>query len=181
MRRVVRCPACSLCVRVAGCGFVARARLWCTELEPLGGRRRRPRLRRARGARGGRRAARRRGRPTQARDPRGGVVAMPTVTIWHATWCAPAKGRSSTSCRACARRASSPPSSTWACTRARPGTGTWTTCQPSRWTTEATSSCAAAATPRRRRSSASWSFAGRGRPGGRPHPRVRDVTTIKAP
>ena len=92
MRRVVRCPACSLCVRVAGCGFVARARLWCTELEPLGGRRRRPRLRRARGARGGRRAARRRGRPTQARDPRGGVVAMPTVTIWHATWCAPCKG-----------------------------------------------------------------------------------------
>ncbi len=32
MRRVVRCPACPSCARVAGCGFVARARLWCTEL-----------------------------------------------------------------------------------------------------------------------------------------------------
>ena len=32
MRRVVRCPACSSCARVAGCGFVARARRWCTEL-----------------------------------------------------------------------------------------------------------------------------------------------------
>lgn len=181
MRRVVRCLACSSCARVAGCGFVARARLWCTELgrwvDADDGRAFGERG----GARGGRRAMQRRGRPTQARDPRGGVVAMPTVTIWHATWCAPAKGRSSTSCRACARRASSPPSRTWACTRARPGTGTWTTCQPSRWTTEATSSCAAVATPRRRRSSASWGFAGRGRPGWRPHPRVRDVTTIKAP
>ena len=33
MRKVVRCPACSSCARVAGCGFVARARLWCTELD----------------------------------------------------------------------------------------------------------------------------------------------------
>ena len=32
MRRVVRCPACPSCAMVAGCGFVARARLWCTEL-----------------------------------------------------------------------------------------------------------------------------------------------------
>ncbi len=32
MRKVVRCPARSSCARVAGCGFVARARLWCTEL-----------------------------------------------------------------------------------------------------------------------------------------------------
>ena len=32
MRRVVRCHACSSCARVAGCGFVARAWLWCTEL-----------------------------------------------------------------------------------------------------------------------------------------------------
>ena len=32
MRRVVRCPARSSCARVAGCSFVARARLWCTEL-----------------------------------------------------------------------------------------------------------------------------------------------------
>lgn len=32
MRRVVRCPACSSCARVAGCSFVARAWLWCTEL-----------------------------------------------------------------------------------------------------------------------------------------------------
>ena len=32
MRRVVRCPACPSCARVAGCGFVARARLWCTGL-----------------------------------------------------------------------------------------------------------------------------------------------------
>ena len=33
MRRVVRCLACSSCARVAGCGFVARAWLWCTELD----------------------------------------------------------------------------------------------------------------------------------------------------
>lgn len=33
MRKVVRCPACSSCARVAGCGFVARFRLWCTELD----------------------------------------------------------------------------------------------------------------------------------------------------
>ena len=33
MRKVVRCPACSSCARVAGCGFVARAWLWCTELD----------------------------------------------------------------------------------------------------------------------------------------------------
>ena len=32
MRRAVRCPACSSCAKVVGCGFVARARLWCTEL-----------------------------------------------------------------------------------------------------------------------------------------------------
>ena len=32
MRKAVRCPACPSCARVAGCGFVARARLWCTEL-----------------------------------------------------------------------------------------------------------------------------------------------------
>ena len=33
MRKVVRCLACSSCARVAGCGFVARAWLWCTELD----------------------------------------------------------------------------------------------------------------------------------------------------
>ena len=33
MRKVVRCPACSSCARVVGYGFVARARLWCTELD----------------------------------------------------------------------------------------------------------------------------------------------------
>ena len=33
MRKVIRCPACSSCARVAGCGFVDRARLWCTELD----------------------------------------------------------------------------------------------------------------------------------------------------
>ena len=31
MRRVVRCHACSSCARVAGCGFVARERLWFVE------------------------------------------------------------------------------------------------------------------------------------------------------
>ena len=33
MRRVVRCPACPSCAGVAGCGFVAHERLWCTELD----------------------------------------------------------------------------------------------------------------------------------------------------
>lgn len=32
MRKVVRCPACSSCARVVGYGFIARERLWCTEL-----------------------------------------------------------------------------------------------------------------------------------------------------
>lgn len=33
LREMIRCPACSSCARVAGCGFVARSRLWCTELD----------------------------------------------------------------------------------------------------------------------------------------------------
>lgn len=33
MRKVVRCLACSSCARVAGYGFIARERLWCTELD----------------------------------------------------------------------------------------------------------------------------------------------------
>ena len=33
MRKVVRCPACSSCARVVGYGFIARERLWCTELD----------------------------------------------------------------------------------------------------------------------------------------------------
>ena len=32
MRKVVCCHACSSCARVAGYGFIARERLWCTEL-----------------------------------------------------------------------------------------------------------------------------------------------------
>lgn len=31
MKRTVRCIRCSSCARVAGCGFVALDRLWCTE------------------------------------------------------------------------------------------------------------------------------------------------------
>ena len=92
MRRVVRCPACSLCVRVAGCGFVARARLWCTELGRWVDADDGCAFGECGETQGGRRAARRRGRPTRVRGPRGGAVAMPTVTIWHATWCAPCKG-----------------------------------------------------------------------------------------
>ena len=103
MRRVVRCPACSSCAKVVGCGFVARARLWCTELDRWvdadGGR--------VFGERG---------------EPRAGVVPRPRQ-----------RGRGAPALadvdlRPCAARDRHPPGGfvvpVGACARARPGTGT---------------------------------------------------------
>ena len=137
MRKVVRCPACSSCARVAGCGFVARARLWCTELgrwvdaddgctfgergEPRAGVVPRPR-RRGRGALA---LADVDLRPCAARDQH--VDYLPTVTV---------------------------------------GDSEGLPYQP--FFDGATKRIMELST-------------GRGRPGGRPHPCVQDVTVLKAP